>query len=132
MAQVVFVPADFKAAYPAFANVTDAALQNYFDVACLYLSNDDCSRVQDLTKRQALLYMLTAHVAQLSGALSQFGQAGPVGRISSASEGSVSASFEFPMNPNSAWFNLTPWGAMFWAATAYLRSAVYRPRRTCY
>lgn len=132
MAQVVFVPADFKAAYPAFANVADAALQNYFDIACLYLSNDDCSRVQDLTKRQALLYMLTAHVAQLSGALNPGGVPGPVGRVSSATEGSVSASFDYPMSPGSEWYALTPWGAMFWAATAYLRSAVYRPRRTCY
>lgn len=129
MSQVVFVPDDFKAAYPAFAAVPDAALEHYFELATLYLSNSACSVVQDLGKRKALLWMLVAHIAQLSGALNG-GQTGPVGRTSSATEGSVSVSFSFPENPNSAWFDQTPWGAMFWQATLKYRTMRYFPRRT--
>ena len=134
MAQVVFVPEDFKAAYPAFAQVSNAALNQYFQIATLYLSNEDCSVVQDLEKRKALLWMLTAHIAQLSGALNPAGAAGgaaPVGRTSSATEGSVSVSFDMgTTSQNAAWYEQTQWGAMFWAATAYLRAFRYRPRPT--
>lgn len=119
--EVVFVPADFKAAYPAFAAVPDAALEHYFQMATLYLSNSACSVVKDLEKRKMLLWMLVAHIAQLAGALNEGGAAGPVGRVASATEGSVSVSFAFPDNANGAWFNQTPWGAMFWQATLQYR-----------
>lgn len=132
MAQVVFDPVAFKESYPAFAAVSDAALQQYFDIACLYLSNADCSVVQDIAKRKTFLWMLTAHVAQLSGALNPGGLPGAVGRTASATEGSVSVSFDYPMSPGSEWYSTTQWGAMFWAATAYLRSFRYRPRPTRY
>ena len=136
MAQVVFIPADFKAAYPAFANTPDAALEQYFAIACLYLSNEDCSVVQDLVQRKALLWMLTAHIAVLSGALNPAGAAGgpaPVGRTSSATEGSVSVSFDMGYTSNNAaWYEQTQYGALFWSATAKYRSFSYRPRRTCY
>lgn len=131
MAVVVFDPAAFKAAYPAFVSVPDAQLQNYFDLATLYLSNTDCSIVQDVNKRQTLLWLLTAHIAFLSGALNPVpGTPGLVGRVSSATEGSVSVSTEYPMNPNSAWFLQTQWGAAFWQATLSLRSFRYRARPT--
>lgn len=130
MNKVVFIPADFKAAYPAFSAVDDAALMHYFEIAELYLTNSKCSVVQDLEKRKALLWMLVAHIAQLSGALNG-GQAAPVGRTASATEGSVSVSFAFPDNPNAAFFNQTPWGAMFWQATLKYRIGPrYFPRAT--
>lgn len=136
MAQVVFDPEAFKAAYPAFANVPDAALQQYFKIATRYLSNKDCSIVQDLEERETLLWMLVAHIGQLYGALNPGGAAdgaSAVGRTSSATEGSVSVSFDMgPVSRNSAWFLQTQYGAAFWEATAYLRGFRYRPRRTCY
>lgn len=130
MAVVVFDPAAFKVAYPAFASVPDEQLQNYFDLATMYLSNTDCSIVQDINKRQTLLWLLTAHIAFLSGALNPTGVPGLVGRVSSATEGSVSVSTEFPVSPNGAWFMQTQWGAMFWQATLKLRSFNYRARPT--
>jgi len=134
MAQVVFDPAAFKIAYPEFAATANGFLQTCFDIATLYLSNEDCSVVQDITKRQSLLWMLTAHIAALRGALNPAGAAGgpgPVGRISSATEGSVSISTDFPSNPTNAWFIQTAYGAMFWQATSSLRGFRYRPRATC-
>lgn len=130
MAAVVFDPAAFKLAYPQFAAVSDGALTNYFNLATLYLSNEDCSVVQDIPKRTTLLWLLTAHIAFLSGALNPAGTPGLVGRVSSATEGSVSVSVDFPSSPNGAWFNQTAWGAMFWQSTLSLRSFRYRARPT--
>lgn len=130
MAVVIFDPAAFKVAYPQFAAVSDAVLTNYFNLATLYLSNNDCSIVQDIPKRTTLLWLLTAHIAYLSGALNPDGAPGLVGRISSATEGSVSVSAEMPGSPNAAWFNQTAWGAMFWQSTLSLRSFRYRARPT--
>lgn len=132
MAAVVFDPAAFKVAYPEFAAVDNAVLQSCFDQATLYLSNSDCSPVQDLTKRQALLWMLTAHIATLRGYGPGTGRAGVVGRVSSATEGSVSISTEYGVPGSATWFSQTPYGANFWEATLYLRSFRYRPRATCY
>lgn len=130
MAVVTFDPEAFKIAYPAFANVSDALLQACFNEAGLYLSNTDCSVVQDIGKRTVLLWMLTAHIAYLRGALSPDGSTPPVGRVSSATEGSVSASMEYAAPGTAAWFLQSQYGAAFWQATVSLRSFRYRPRPT--
>lgn len=131
MAVVVFDPAAFKLTWTQFAAVSDAQLTGYFNLATLYLSNTDCSIVQDIPTRTTLLWLLTAHIAFLSGALNPGGTPGLVGRVSSATEGSVSVSVDFPSSPNGAWFQQTPWGAMFWQSTLSLRSFRYRARPTC-
>lgn len=131
MAAVTFVPADFKAAYPEFSSVTDAALNAYFVRAQMFLANEDCP-VQDEAKRLQLFWLLVAHIAQLAGALNPGGIPGPVGRTSSASEGSVSVSLEYHVSMGSAWFTQTGYGAQFWQATAYLRSFRYVARPTRY
>lgn len=132
MAVVTFDPVAFKVRYPAFASVSDALLQACFEDAGLYLSNSDASPVQNVARRQSLLWMLTAHIAYLGGALAADGQARPVGRISSATEGSVSASMDYTAaTPGSgAWFNQTQWGAAFFQATTSLRGFRYTPRPT--
>lgn len=129
---VIFDPARFKERYPAFAGVSDSLLQSYFDEAGLYLANDCCSPVKSMTKREQLLWMLTAHIAMLSGALNPGGMPGMVGRVSSAAEGSVSISSEYNVPGTAAWFAQTPFGASFWQATSYLRAFRYRPRCTRY
>lgn len=134
MAVVTFVPADFKARYPLFASVSDSLLSACFDDAGLYLSNTDASPVQDVTRRRSLLWMLTAHIAYLGGALAADGQPRPVGRLNSATEGSVSISTEYmTLTPGTgAWFQQTQWGASFWQATSSLRGFRYIPRATVY
>ena len=133
MTNFVFVPADFKAAYPAFTGVSDAALNNYFEMATLYLSNSDCSQVQNIQRRGLLFFLLVAHIAQLSGALSANGSTpAPVGRASSATEGSVSIGLDFIGAANAAWFNQTQYGAMFWQATLSMRLFRYFPKPTVY
>jgi len=130
MTAVVFDPAAFKARYPEFAAVGDPLLSACFGEAGLYLSNTDNSPVQNLTRRAVLLNMLTAHIATLGGALSSDGQPRPVGRVSSATEGSVSASMEYLAPGSSAWFAQTQYGAAFWQATTSLRGFRYIPQPT--
>lgn len=130
MTVATFDPVAFKARYPAFAAVDNALLTACFADAGLYLCNGDNSPVQDIAKRTSLLWMLTAHIAYLGGALSPDGLPPMVGRTSSASEGSVSVSSEFAVPGTAAWFSQTQWGAAFWQATTYLRSFNYRARPT--
>lgn len=132
MPAVVFDPAAFKARYPEFAAVADPLLSACFEEAGLYLSNADNSPVQNVTRRAVLLNMLTAHIAALGGALSSDGQPRPVGRVSSATEGSVSASMEYLAPGSSAWFAQTQYGAAFWQATTSLRGFRYIPQPTRY
>jgi hypothetical protein len=134
MAVAVFNYAQFIARYPQFASVSSTQLGAYFVEAGLYLSNSDCSPVQNVTKRGLLLNMLTAHISELNGDLSADGQFKPVGRVSQAAEGSVSAALDYnPQTPGTGpWFQQTQAGASFWAATANLRTMRYSPRPTYY
>lgn len=132
MTAVVFDPAAFKARYPEFASVSDFLLGECFLEAGLYLSNADNSPVQNLQRRAMLLNMLTAHIAFLGGALSPDGQPKPVGRASSATEGSVSIGLEYQVPGSAAWFTQTQWGASFWQATTSLRGFRYIPQPTRY
>ena len=132
MAAVVFDPTAFKARYPEFAAVPDATLTACFMEAGLYLSNADNSPVQNLTRRATLFNMLTAHVAYLGGLLSADGMPRPVGRVSQASEGSVSAAFEGPPPGSAQWFQQSQYGASFWQATSSLRGFRYLAQPTRY
>lgn len=129
MAVVVFDPVAFKEEYSKFATVPNGVLQNCFNTSGLYLSNTDASPVQDLDRRQQLLWLLTAHIAILLGALNP-DRPDIVGRVTNGTEGSVSVGFDFPVNPGQAWYAQTQYGAMFWQATLSLRSFNYRPRPT--
>jgi len=132
MTVVVFDATAFKVRYPVFASVNDGLLSACFDESGMYLSNADNSPIQNIPVRTQLLWMLTAHIAFLGGALNADGSAQPVGRVSQAAEGSVSASFDYvTATPGSgAWFNQTQWGASFWQATSSLRGFRYMPRPT--
>ena len=129
MPVVVFDPFAFKIRYPEFNNVPNNRLGMFFQEATLYLSNAPNSPVQCLSRRTTLLNMLTAHVAFLAGALSPTGQPAPVGRVSDATEGSVSVSLNYTeATPGSGpWFNQTQYGASFWQATTNLRGFKYIP-----
>lgn len=134
MAIAVFNYALFTAMFPQFASVDQTRLQGYFMRAGLFLNNTDGSPVRCVQKRGLLLNMLVAHISYLNGDLSADGQAQPVGRVSQAAEGSVSAALDYtPATLSSgAWFNQSQFGAEFWQATAYLRVMKYRPRQTYY
>lgn len=121
---VVFDPVEFRALYPAI-QATDDQLDMYFEMAETFLDNTACSVVKDLGARKLLLYLLVAHIATLTGQAEQGNNV--VGRVSSATEGTVSIGLDYgTMGNNERWYLQTPWGAMYWQLTKKYRSAVYR------
>lgn len=132
MAVVVFDPATFKLAFPEFAQVPDARLTVLFGmVTATTIDNTDASIVVDPAQRAPMIDLLIAHMLTLFGYVRTDGTSVPgtgvVGRVSSATEGSVSTSLEYraAATATEAWYNQTPYGAMYWAMTAPFRSFRY-------
>lgn len=129
MAIVVLDITKFRAMFPEFSNVNDSALPFLFDKTTDYLNNSDFSLVDDVIKRERLLYLLMAHLAYMRyGDVNGNGGSGMVGRISSASEGSVSVSSEAgQVEFRYMWYTQSPYGMDFWQATKVYRMANYYP-----
>lgn len=112
--------------YPEFLNTVPKDVgEAYFAEAGLYLPNSASSPVKDLTRRSTLLHLLAAHIAALNAADGP----GVVGRITSATEGSVSVSAEMTVPSGADWFYQTRHGIAYWQATGFLRQARYIPGR---
>jgi len=139
---VKFDYAWFQRRYPELSEwCSPDQAEMYFDLATGFLDNRDSgglqpwcrsvrnSPVTDIKRRQQLLGLLTAHVATLFAPINGVASPTLVGRITSASEGSVSVSAEFPNLPGAEWFNQTKYGAMFWQLTKQYRLARYYPAR---
>ena len=129
MAVAVFDYTAWAARYPELAGTVDQALATaLFTEAGLYLDNTDASIVADPALRLILLNMIVAHLAVMGGALDGASPTGQVGRVTSATEGSVSVSLDTGLAPGTAsWWSITSYGLNFWAATKRYRSMHYRP-----
>lgn len=114
--------------YPEFdSTVTQPQAQDYFDQATIYHANDGSGPVKDEAQQRVLLYLLTAHLAQIYSGSSTTPLNPFIGPISSATEGSVSVAAQIPQIPgSSAWFALSKYGYNYWFATAPFRTARYR------
>lgn len=127
MAVVVFDPITFRAMYPQFDKLTNAQLQQAFNVACLLLDNTEASRVPYVpgvnTERETLLYLLTCHLCELA-----LRGNGVVGNLATAAEGSVNTSFSLPQALNAAWFSQSQCGMTYWTATLKYRQGRYYGR----
>lgn len=121
----------WAARYPELStSVPQPLAQQYFNEATLYCDNTPCSIVTDLVMRAVLLNMLTAHIAALNAPLNGQSSSPLVGRINSATEGSVSVGTQLDMPPGSAqWYSQTKYGLAFWQATVQFRSMQYVPGR---
>lgn len=131
---VAFDYAAWVARYPEFAAVSQDTATGYFGEASIYHANDGGGPVKDPAVQRALLNMVTAHIA----ARYSQSQGSPtpgaaqdassiVGRISSASEGSVSVQTENSYPPGSAqWWQQTKYGSDYWNATKAYRTMRYR------
>jgi hypothetical protein len=136
MAIAVFDDAAWRALYPELAGaVSQARAALLFVQAGLYLDNTDASPVADPAMRLLLLDMIVAHLATVGMTLGSDAQgnatltpSGVVGRVSSATEGSVSVTTETGLAPGSAgWWAQTTYGFDYWAATARYRRGFYAP-----
>jgi hypothetical protein len=129
MAVVVFDPAAFVATYPEFTGVDPARLTSMFTVAeQSILDNTDNSPVMDINVRTQLFYLLVGHLLLIFGIAPTSPDNTPPGRLSSATEGTITTAFEYIMPAGSGlapWFLQTKYGAMYWMMTAPYRSALY-------
>ncbi len=142
VAPVTFDYGTWVATYPEFAACTPVQGQAWFNRACVYFDNTACNPavIVGATIFAQYLYMLTSHIAWMSaprdanGNPAATGQpASPlVGRIASASEGSVNVSVEWESSgsPSEAWYTQTKYGAEYWAATAQFRTFRYAAQPT--
>jgi len=128
---VTFVYTDWIAQYPQLASISSGAAQGFFNQACLFCDNTPLSIICNLTERTTLLYMVTAHLAQLFGIVNGQVPSGLAGRISNAGEGSVSIGLDYAAATTNlqAFFNQTSYGAAYWAATTKYRTMMYVPNR---
>jgi hypothetical protein len=126
---VVFDYPTWSTRYPELAPfVAQPLAQEYFNEAQLYCDNTPASIITDLGVRATLLNMVTAHIAALNAPIGFQPSSPLVGRISGATEGSVSVQTQFDVAPGSAqWYAQTKYGAAYWQATAQFRSMLYVP-----
>ena len=115
--------AKFRAAYPNF-KAADAQLEMWFVEAGMLINNTPQSCIKSLVEREVLMFLLMAHFADLQARVDAGN--GTVGRIASATQGSVSVSFDNGTSTlSAAWYQQTPYGSKYWAMTAKYRSFLY-------
>jgi hypothetical protein len=124
---VAFDYAAWVAMYPEFAAVTEPQANNFFAMACQQHSNNGSGPVCDATTQLYLLNLVTAFMAARYSPAVGGDPNGLVGRISSASEGSVSVSAENSYPPGSAqYWQQNRYGSDYWNATKAYRTMRYR------
>jgi len=116
--------------FTATVNPTQAA--SYFQIATSVHRNDGGGPVNDPATQSNLLNYLTGHIAALFSAPAPGQQPSTlVGRVASATQGSVSvqAAYSNNVSEQMAWFIQTKYGALYWTATAPFRTMRYAPNR---
>ncbi len=115
--------------FPAFQTLQPDVVLGYWDIAGEIVGNTPCCGLMPVARRTSLLNLMTAHIAQLFSGANGAGPAGVVGRITSATEGSVSVSVAAigGSSPSAEWYNQTQYGALAWLLMGPYRSARYVP-----
>lgn len=131
---VAFDPTAFKAAFPEFSTVPDAALNMNFQFATMQVNNTCKSAICDAALRETLLNLVVAHITQLRNGINGQPATGAVGRVSYAMEGSVMTTIDMgTISYGQAYWMQTQFGALFWNSTAFVRQMRYIPAPpTCY
>jgi len=140
---VVFSFSTFTGLFPEFSGLTQGQATAYFTRATGSMIANSCSNPANNDGNLSyLIYLVTAHVAWLNCPKDTNGQpTGPsgtpstdqVGRVSNATQGSVSVTLDWPGSDPTAqekYFAQTKYGAEYWAATAQYRTARYLARPT--
>lgn len=125
---VTFNYATWSQLFPQFSNLIESQVTVVIlPLAQQYCRNDGGGPVSTAASQTNLLNLMVAHVAQLLFGSTLQPLSPLVGRISGATEGSVSVQTDMPQSPNAAWFNQTPYGAAFWQASLPYRTMRYLP-----
>ena len=117
---VVWDQADFQTYYPQFSeNITAEQFTALWEMANTLVNNTATSPIpydpdNGIYVRKIVLYAVVCHLATMS----LWGASGQSGPVTSASEGSVSVSFQIPTLPGGGvtaqWYNQTPCGRTAW------------------
>jgi hypothetical protein len=119
----------WSALFPELApSISDVQATLYFGIAETVVDNSACS-VIPIAPRGTILNLTTAHIAKLFGSIDGQPPTPLVGRISNASEGSVSVQVEFEATQSAQWWVQTSYGALAWQAQAPYRMALYAAPR---
>jgi len=125
--RIVFDYDTWVGRYPEFSPIDPGLAQAYFNEATLYHRNDATGPVRDPINQQTLLFMVTAHIAELYRVEGDRAVNPLVGRIGSATQGSVTLSTELDMPAGTPqWWSQTKYGLSYWSATAVYRTMHYR------
>lgn len=124
----------WQAQFRKFTTVSQVQAQGYWNEACLLHNNTGNGPVNDPVMQQTLLNLIVAHIAFLDvghdGNPSAASQ-GLVGRVSSASQGSVSLSTDMPgIGENEAFWAQSEYGIRYHRAMLPFRTFRYRPHRS--
>jgi hypothetical protein len=130
---IEFDYAAFIVGFPEFTTVPETVADFAFATAALFFVNDSTNPAALSGNMAMLLNLATAHVLKLRGYPVAGGGTGPqptpapVGRMNSASEGSVSIGVDWKGDgpPSMEWWLQTQYGAMFWQATVQYRTMRY-------
>ncbi len=130
-ANATFTYATWIQTFPEFANVPEGTVvDQYAPLAAVYCPIDGSSPVRSSVLLQALYNLMVAHVTLLLAGSTLQDPSPLVGRIASASEGSVSVSVDMPAtSPSAAWYMQSKYGAMYWQMLAPYRLMTYIPGR---
>lgn len=123
--------------FPELATgVIEPVATMYFAEACIVCDNTSSSLIQDNSvggARELILNYLVAHIAKLFATVNGVAPSPIVGRINSATQGSVSVQADMGTTPfTAAWFMQTQYGASAYQLMAPWRTARYRPGRRPY
>lgn len=130
-----FSYADWSARFPSLvASVSEPLATLYFAEASIYCDNSACAIIPydntltpPILTRELILNLLVAHIALLNTPINGQGPSPLVGRVDSATEGSVSVSAVMDGIPGTAaWYVQTTYGSQ-----AYQLMAGYRTARYC-
>src|SRR5579863_5387571 len=139
---VNFDYASWISLFPDFVNISEGFASNCFSRASYLCQNNAaspvvCANAGDTTQLQYFLNLLTCHIVwlnapQINGLPNTGSGSTPaaplVGRISQATEGSVTVAADMPNQPQgAAWYQQTKWGAEYWSASAAYRQGPYIP-----
>lgn len=128
-AQVTWNYAQWIARYPEFADDVDETLAGaLLAEAQVHHRNDGRGPVDDPGAQLVLLNMMMAHIAQLYRIENGQAVSELVGRINSATQGSVTVAADVDVGDGpSQWLAQTKYGFSYWAATAPYRAFRYFP-----
>lgn len=141
---VVFSVGEFFGAFPELSSLPPLRVSMAFTASTTIVDNSEDPDIVDDNQRKEILYLLTAHICLLMAQAVTVTQGDPscggagttistgmTGRLSSATEGSVSIATEAISSGNASalekWMESTQYGALAWMMLRPLFTAFYIP-----